>query len=354
MMSRTARLLSLALMLSGCTRDSVYEPGLPPVLESGLPLESGQPVSPEAPFRFKGEAFTDLAQHSETEIGSDLEPNLSPDGAWIAFCSTRHDVQPDIYVKGVTGHAVTRKTFHPAVDCQPAFSPDGKRLAFCSNRNGDFDLFVMSVQGREAPTTLTQGDGDEMHPSWSPDGTKIAYCAYDPRLGDWELRVLDVATGSKTYLGVSGLYPEWSPDGRRLAFQRARERGEHWYAVWTVEISLSPGSPRVEASNPSEIVGSPTWAAITPAWSRDGRYLVFATVNRASRPRHDGTPWRGRGDDVWMVAADGSGLVQLTRGGEAVSGPVWGSDDRVYFISDRSGHRCVWSLKPLALEAGAP
>jgi Tol biopolymer transport system component len=25
--------------------------------------------------------------------------------------------------------------------------------------------------------------------------------------------------------------------------------------------------------------------------------------------------------------------------------PFWGADGRVYFISDRDGHECVWSVK---------
>ena len=332
----------LACVSAGCVTETRRE-SLPPVLEAGMPLDG---ASPDAPFRFKGEAFTNLSRHSDARVGSDLEPELSPDGKWLVFCSTRHDEQPEIYLKNVTGSAVIRKTFHPALDCQPAFSPDGSRIAFCSNRGGDFDLFVMSAQGREAPVALTQGDGDEMHPSWSPDGGRIAYCAYDPHLADWELKVLDVATGQRTSLGIRGLYPSWSPDGRRLAFQRARERGEHWYSVWTVELSSAPGSALVEASNPTEVLAGPDWGAITPAWSRDARHLVFVTVERGLRPAREG--WKGK--DLWMTALDGSGLVQLTQSGEAVSSPSWGGDDRIYYVSDRSGSRCIWSLKPALLE----
>lgn len=336
----------LALLLVGCdwTLPSKGERHLPPVLEAGMPLKGMKPVLPDDPFRFKGESYTDLVQHTDTSIGADLEPDLSPDGKWLLFSSTRHDLEPDIYLKEVNGHAVIRKTVHPAVDCQAAFSPDGSRIAFCSNRYGDFDLFSMSTTGREAPVALTQGDGDEMHPSWSPDGSKIAYCAYDARLGDWELRVLDLATGAKTYLGINGLYPEWSPDGRHLAFQRARERGEHWYSIWLVQVHPSAGSWQVQVSNPCELVADPDWGAVTPAWSSDSRFLTFVTVNRSRR----GEAWKG--EAIWRVARDGTALVQLTPSGAPVSSPSWGSDDRVYFVSARNGFKRVWSLKPLMLE----
>ena len=345
--------LTMALC-AGCVFELPHrggEPHLPPLLEAGVPLQGSRPAMPDDPFRFKGEVFTDLVQHTDTQVGADMEPDLSPDGQWLAFSSTRHDLEPDIYLKAVNGHGVIRKTFHPAIDCQSAFSPDGSRIAFCSNRHGDFDIFLMSTLGREAPVSLTHGDGDEMHPTWSPDGSKIAYCAFDPRLGDWELRVVDVATGAKTYLGINGLYPEWSPDGKRLAFQRARERGEHWYSIWTVDLASSGSSWQVEASNPMELVAAPSWGAITPSWSRDSRYLVFVTVNRTGASGKD-RPWHGK--DVWMVAKDGSSLVQLTPPGSAVASPTWGSDDRVYFVSDRNGQKCIWSLKPLLLEGPRP
>ena len=331
---------------AGCLplSESSMAPATP---EAGVPVSDGRPLPTDAPFRFKGASFTDLVQHSDARIGSDMDPDLSPDGKWLTFCSTRHEAEPEIYVQSVSGHAAVRKTFHQATDCCPVFSPDGNRIAFCSNRHGDFDLFVMSVNGREAPMALTQGDGDEMHPSWSPDGSKIVYCAYDRKLADWELRVVDVATGSKTYLGISGLYPKWSPDGKHLVFQRARERGDHWYAVWTVEISCAPGRVGAEVMSPAEIVANPVWAAITPAWSKDGRYLIFVTTQAV--PGRDGAR-----QDLWMAAVDGSRMIQLTPPSMTALSPCWGGDDRVYFVSDRNGGRCIWSLKPMALEEIRP
>lgn len=329
--------LAVALTLAGC---------MPP------PGPPSADAARSTPLRYKGETASGLSQHTDTRVGADLDPALSPDGKWLAFCSTRHEEQPEIYLKAVDGVSVIRRTFQPCTDCQPAFSPDGKRIAFSSDLAGEFDLYVMSAFGREPATALTQRDGDERHPTWSPDGSKIAYSAYDARLGDWELRVLDVATRSKTYLGIVGLNPEWSPDGSRLAFQRARERGERWYSVWTVEILQTAGGAHIEARNPAEVVEDPSWGAVTPSWSRDGRHLVFVTSRR--NPTAGGSPWRG--DGLWTTGADGTCLVRLTLSDASFASPCWGADDRVYFVSDRSGHKCLWSLKPTLLEAlpGAP
>jgi Tol biopolymer transport system component len=54
-----------------------------------------------------------------------------------------------------------------------------------------------------------------------------------------------------------------------------------------------------------------------------------------------------------MVTADGSERIRLTAEGESASAPVWGTDGRVYFVSDRSGGRHIWSLRPALPPGGA-
>ena len=119
----------------------------------------------------------------------------------------------------------------------------------------------------------------------------------------------------------------------------------------TKNIDFVPNMWRVLATNPTELVAAPSWGAITPSWSRDSHYLVFVSVNRSGRAPHAKT-WRG--EDIWMVARDASTLIQLTPLGASVSSPTWGSDDRVYFVSDRNGQKCIWSLKPLLIEGTRP
>ncbi len=101
----------------------------------------------------------------------------------------------------------------------------------------------------------------------------------------------------------------------------------------------------MEASNPTEVVGDPAWAAVTPTWSRDGKRLLFATVRRDQEARGG---WRG--EALWTVSLNGEDRILLHRPGTPVSSPSWGSDDRVYFVSTRTGTKCVWSLKPMILE----
>jgi TolB protein len=84
-----------------------------------------------------------------------------------------------------------------------------------------------------------------------------------------------------------GSHPAWSADGRKIAFFSGRARA-HIYVV------NSNGSDRrkLTGGKPSEF---------DPAWSPNGRMLVFA--------RHSG----GRDSELYTMRADGSALKRLTK-----------------------------------------
>jgi TolB protein len=78
---------------------------------------------------------------SLTNFGAstDVHPSWSPDGAKIAFTSTR-DGNSEVYVMTATGSEVTNLTNHPESDFFPSWSSDGKRLAFVSERDGNREI----------------------------------------------------------------------------------------------------------------------------------------------------------------------------------------------------------------------
>ncbi len=294
---------------------------------------------------------TPLHQHTFGEVGADFDVDISPKGDAMAFASTRHNMNPDLYIKAVAGVAVTQLTSDPSADVHPVFSPDGTRIAFASNRSGNWDIWMMSVNGG-MPVCVTQSAADEIHPSWSPDGTQLVFCSMPEHGGQWELWVADAHSGSTRQFIGYGLFPDWSPTGDDIVFQRARERGGRWFSIW--KLTLVDGEPRY----PTEIASSATHAMILPTWSYDGQRLAFATtavepdgsiVPGGGRPNNhlDGDPEsvsHGITFDIWTVGADGSGKVRLTDGFSVNYGPAFGSDGRVYFTSSRAGFENVWSV----------
>jgi len=69
-----------------------------------------------------------------------------------------------------------------------------------------------------------------------------------------------------------------------------------------------------------------------PAWSRDGKRLAFA--------RGMLVPGLQEVRDLYIMDADGSNVVQLTSGGYNVD-PAWGPDDTIAFTSFCAGGTCL-------------
>jgi Tol biopolymer transport system component len=151
-------------------------------------------------------------------------------------------------------------------DGEPAWSPDGKRIAFV--RNGD--LWVAPVGGGG----LRKVADDATWPSWGP---RLVY---------------EVERGGTTQLRG----PAWSPDGRLIAYECLRD--DHW------DVCIASSDLRLVR------VLKTGGDAFAPAWSPDGRRIAFIGD-------------RDGNDQLYVVNADGSGIVRLTTGQADKDAPSW-------------------------------
>lgn len=276
-----------------------------------------------------------LRRHTQVDEGFDSDVSVSPDGQWLVFASTRHAERADIYMQRVEGQAVVQLTSDDSDDAFPAVSPDQRRMAFASNRSGNWDIYVMDADGKNV-TQVTRGSANEIAPSFSPDGRRLVYSALSPRSGQWEMWVVNLATLEQTMIGP-GLFPKWAPrqDLDLIAFQRPRQRGTRWFSVWTLELQNN------EARQITEVAFSAQAALVAPAWCPMGEQIAFSSVT-------DPTVANAAGQDVWVVNRDGSDRRRLTDGRGVNAQPVWSSDGRIYFVSDRGGAESVWSVAATA------
>ncbi len=256
-------------------------------------------------------------------------PTRRPAGVGqIAFVSYR-DGNAEIYVMNPDGSNQRRLTNTSAEEWHPAWSPDGTRIVFQCMSGGASNVCVVNADGSGYTqiTNWTQDEGLAQRPGWSPDGSKIVVTR---EVGGGQKLVVMNADGSGQREISVGRDPNWSPDGTRIAFVRWEGGGlqiwttspdgsdvvmltqgdhDHMYPTWSPDgsqiafeydraqvavMDAGGGPPRIIAGKGSYNL----------SWAPDGSKLVIA-------PSQEG---------LWLVNADGSGLIQIAQEGTQ---PSW-------------------------------
>ena len=223
----------------------------------------------------------------------------------------------------------------------PAWSPDKTLIAYSSSGDAvaedprDHEIYVMSSDGGET-RRLTNDATPDGTPAWSPDGERIAF-AHTPGSGSGAAKgvivVMDADGSGRVELTdhsdtqdfVYDSSPAWSPDGSLIAFTRARftGSGKGGVAIYTVDPASGEEHPVIED-------------AAEPAWSPDGRSIAFTST----RDRFGETCFHecGVSAEIYVAAADGTGVQRVTTSEASDQSPAWSPDgELVAFSSDRSG-----------------
>jgi Tol biopolymer transport system component len=195
------------------------------------------------------------------------------------------------------------------------------------------DIFVLDADG--SLTRLTN-DGRGTWGSFSPDGSMVAYACCGSAPGPY---VVNANGGNARLLGApcdppspESVLPQigcgeplpesaaWSPDGSRIAFIDFSEDsplyGHHAYGLSFVNPD-GTGLRKEAVHLPGEAGGL--------VWSPDGSQLAFWMVVT----NKDAGPSNATGGDfpaqIFVINADGSGLRQITDGGDN-RWPTWSPD----------------------------
>ena len=150
------------------------------------------------------------------------------------------------------------------------------------------------------------------YPAWARNGRQIAFT----EAGRLAIRVIGVDGSGDRVIAADGWDPAWSPDGRELVF--VSRRGDS-------EIDVV----NVDGSNRRSLFDSGGYLSFGPAWSPDGQRIVF----------YIGT-YQDWCFGLWIVNADGSNARQL--GGPGVGPPL----RNCFFAFEASltdGARPAWS-----------
>ena len=261
------------------------------------------------------------------------DPQLSPDGGWIAYTVSAPDHEVDRYTSDLwmsswDGRTTVRLTSSPKEsEHTPRWSPDGRSLAFLSGRGtGVEQLWLLSRRGGEAEQITSLHDDIEDY-AWSPDGSRLVLVIPDHS----SVEVTEALAASPAEEQAVRIIVPQDTAGRdtpppividRYHFKtdhegylRHRRRRLYLFSLETRELQ------QLTYGNADDLL---------PAWSPDGQYLVFTSKRVGEDPdRHDN--W-----DLWVIqAAQGAVPRQLTTftGPDAhpdwESPPAWSPDGRL-------------------------
>lgn len=197
----------------------------------------------------------------------------SPDGKQIAYVAA----EPGPETADATGDPVviTRYLYKPTASEGNSHFNDNRRLHI-------FTVDVATAKSRQ----LTTGTHNEHSIDWSPNGKEIAFIsnreANEDQFFNYDLLTVDPSTAElrRMTMTESAEYrPHWSPDGKTIVYE-ATKRGltdlettmEDTH-VWLIDA---------DGKNRRELGGSIDNRQGEPAWSSDGKSILFTVQERGN------------------------------------------------------------------------
>jgi dipeptidyl aminopeptidase/acylaminoacyl peptidase len=317
------------------------------------------------------------------------DPQISPDGQWIAYVLSAIDAKEDksnahIWMASYDGKNDRQITFSQDSENSPRWSLDGRYLSFTSSRPGKTkgnQVWLLDRSGGEA-MQLTELKGRLQGYEWSPDSKRLALVVGDPDpeadantpppadaggagaaapakpkapkpividrykfkqdgqgyilsgrhsyiyLFDIETKKLDRLTASKW--DESG--PSWSPDGTRIAFMSNHaEDPDREPSAQVFVAEAKPGATEKQLTPASSRGGRSRLE-----WSPDGKWIAFLEGDEKKYGAYGMS-------HLTLVPSDGSGAPTRVQTVEAldrgVSSPTFSADGksiRFLVADDRS------------------
>jgi dipeptidyl aminopeptidase/acylaminoacyl peptidase len=308
------------------------------------------------------------------------DPQVSPDGRWVAYTVTTPNVKDnkndsDVWMASWDGAQTVRLTFSKESEYSPRWSPDGRYIALLSGRGDEHEadqLWLLDRRGGEGEQ-VTEMKGSVTDYVWSPDGRRIAMIVEDPPPDTMEVQndtiklktkppvVIDRYQFKQDEVGYLGerrqhLYlldlasrkvdqlttghfdealPVWSPDGKSIAFVSKRggdpDRTDNW-DLYVIDARAGAAPRQLTTFKGDD--NDPQWES-RPAWSPDGKYIAYLQggVQRLI--------YYAVQKLAVVPAAGGTPRILTASLGRNVLRPQWSVDgSAIYFLleDDRASH----------------
>jgi TolB protein len=266
-----------------------------PQLTSGPSSVAWSPDSQELVYSMAGSLWRQkIAETSAQQLtdgsGYDYQPDWSPDGKFMVYCSYQKDAL-ELWLWEAASGATTPLTNGGAVNVEPRWSPDGKKIVFVSTAyNKRFHIFVGDFRDGKL-TNITRLTGEtksslpryyysaydmEISPVWSPDGQELLFVSNRGHIygtgGFWRMKAQPGAEPREIHYEETNwkARPEFSPDGSRIVY--SSYLGRNWHQLWTIPANSGDAFPLTYGD----------FDITNVRWSPDGKTLAYISNERGN------------------------------------------------------------------------
>lgn len=249
------------------------------------------------------------------------DPQLSPDGKWVAYTVSTPSLQDNrnvarVWIAEVATGRARQLTGGPGSDRQPRWSPDGKTLAFISTREGGAQVWLLPIAGGDARKVSSLADGAS-DPLWLPDGSGLLVISDIKWPENQEIDRRNGAYPTEARIWTDLFWRHWDDF-------RAGKR-QHLFRVDIATAKATDLTP-VDHDVPTIATGGDGDVTISP----DGKDILVAMHG-------DSTVADNTNVDIYAV--DGPNLHRITTNPGADNTPRYSPDNRwaSYLSMERAG-----------------
>lgn len=249
------------------------------------------------------------------------DPQLSPDGKWVAYTVSTPSLQDNrniarVWLAEVATGRSRQITNGPGSDRQPRWSPDGKTLAFVSTRDSGAQVWVVPMGGGDTHKVSHLPDGVS-DPVWLPDGSGLLVVSDIkwPPNQEIDQRNGQYPTEARIWTGL--MWRHW--DDFRAGKRQHLFRVDVASGKATDLTPVDHDAPAIATSGDGDVTVSP-----------DGKHILVAMHG-------DSTVADNTNVDIYAI--DGPNLHQVTTSPGADNTPRFSPDNRwTSFLSmERAG-----------------